>query len=157
MKHTTRIITSWMFVLFLCITVVAQTRQPYLTGNLRGSVADAAEVAPIKYAFVLVHGRSEKGDISVKPDEYGRFDLRLPVGLYDVFVAADGFSPACKKVEITADHTTTFDVRLQPDSQHLQSNFAPRTLLRVVPAAALPPARAFIGHGHGYDATRGRS
>jgi hypothetical protein len=157
MKYTTQIITAWMFLLFLCVTVVAQSKRPYLTGNLSGSVVDAVEVAPIKYAFVLVHGRSETRDITVKPDEHGRFDLRLAVGLYDVFVAADGFSPACKKVEITADHRTTFDVRLQPDTQHLQSNFAPRTLPRVVPAAALPPASVVNGHGYTHDAIRGRS
>jgi hypothetical protein len=73
-----------MFVLFLC-TVVAQHRRPYLTGNLVGSVADAAEAAPVRYAFILVHGRSDTQAITVKPDEHGRFDLRLAVGLYDVF------------------------------------------------------------------------
>jgi hypothetical protein len=102
MKHTPRIITSWVCMLFLCIAVVAQNKQADLRGNLRGSVADEAEAAPIKYAFVFVHGKSGKADITAKLDERGGFDLRLPVGLYDVFVAADGFSPTCKKVEITA-------------------------------------------------------
>jgi Carboxypeptidase regulatory-like domain len=125
MKHTARLITSWTCLLVLYITVVAQTRKPDLTGNLRGSVADAAETAPIKCAFVLVHGRSGKRDITVKLDENGKFDLRLAAGLYDIFVAADAFSPTCKKVEITAGHTTAFDIKLQPDNEHLQSHVAP--------------------------------
>jgi Carboxypeptidase regulatory-like domain len=148
MKHTARIITSWVYVLFLCIAVVAQNKQPDLSGNLRGSVADEAETAPIKYAFVLVHGKSGKGDITVKLDEHGGFDLRLAVGLYDVFVAADGFSPTCKKVEITAGHTTSFDVKLQPDSEHLQTNIAPLALRWGVPATA--PLSASVVHGREY-------
>jgi hypothetical protein len=91
-------------------------------GDLRGSVVDEAEAAPIKYAFVLVHGALGKENITVKIDEHGRFNLRLAVGLYDVFVAADGFAPKCNTVEISAARAATFDVRLQPDNEHLQSN-----------------------------------
>ena len=154
MKLTARIFSSWICMLLLCTTVAAQTKQPDLTGHLRGSVADAAEAAAINYAFVFVHGSSGKGDITVRLDGHGKFDLRLPVGLYDIFVAADGFSPACKRVEITAGRTTTFDVNLQPDSEHLQSNFIPQTSFQGSTVAALLSAKLVNIHGYQYDAIR---
>jgi hypothetical protein len=88
-------------------------------GKLAGNVADTSE-APIRYAFVLVHG-SITGNVTVKINERGEFDVSLAPGLYDVFVAADGFAPVCKKIEIKVDASAVFKPGLEPDSEHLQS------------------------------------
>ena len=84
-------------------------------------MADEAENAPIRNAFVLIHSGSGKGDVTAMLDEQGRFRLLLEPGLYDVFVAAEGFAPTCKKVEISIGHATTFKGRLKPDQEHLQA------------------------------------
>lgn len=89
-------------------------------GRLAGNVADTYEEVPIRYAFVLVH-RSITGNMTVKINERGEFDVSLAPGLYDVFVAADGFAPVCKKIEIKANASAVFKPRLEPDSEHLQS------------------------------------
>ena len=80
-----------------------------------------AERAPIKYAFVLVHQHSGSDDHKANIDSKGRFNMRLAPGLYDVFVAADGFAPDCKRVKVVMGKTTTFNVALSPDIEHLES------------------------------------
>lgn len=122
MRRATRLIPAVTFLLLTCITAVAQAKPSDRKGNLSGSVTDLAENAPIKYAFVLVHGKAESANIIVKLDARGRFDVRLAAGLYDVFVAADGFSPACKRLKIVVGKTTVYDAKLQPDSEHLESD-----------------------------------
>ena len=107
-------------VLLTSITALAQTVRG--KGRLRGDVADAAENAPIKNAFVLVHSDSSKKDVPAKLNEHAQFSLMLVPGLYDVFVAAPGFSPVSKKIEISRDHTTIFKARLKPDEEHLQES-----------------------------------
>jgi len=108
------------FLLFGCLSVLSQANRTGPDGRLQGVVADVAENAPIRYAFVLVHSGSRKEDTTAKVDENGRYELRLRPGLYDVFVAAEGFVPSCKKVEIVAGSTTTYKARLKPDAEHLQ-------------------------------------
>jgi hypothetical protein len=117
-----RSIFAGFFVLFLSFAVHSQTPSNAHHSELHGDVADAAENAPITYAFVLVHSGSGKGDFTAKLDDRGRFKLALAPGSYDVFVAAEGFAPSCKKVEISLGHTTTFKGRLKPDVAHLQPN-----------------------------------
>jgi hypothetical protein len=107
---------------FLGPSVSAQVKENQKPSELLGNVSDAAENAPIKYAYVLVHNGSDKKDIIAKLDERGRFSLVLTPGLYDIFVTAEGFSPICKKIEISAGHATTYKARLKPDEDHLQSN-----------------------------------
>lgn len=117
---TARFFSMVILVLFICMAALTQTRPQGEEGRLRGDVADAAENVPIKYAYVLVHSDSGKGDVPAKLDERGQFELMLSPGLYDVFVAASGFAPVSKKIEISRNHTTIFKPRLKPDEEHLQ-------------------------------------
>ena len=110
------------FVLLLSLSVHSQTKSNAQRSELRGDVADAAENVPIAYAFVLVHSASGKGDVTAKLGDQGRFRLPLTPGFYDLFVAAEGFAPSCKKVEISLGHATTFKGRLKPDVAHLQTD-----------------------------------
>jgi hypothetical protein len=122
MRSDTRSILAGTFVLLFGLSVHSQTRKDTQRGELRGDVADTAENAPIRDAFVLVHSGSGKGDVTAKLDEQGRFRLPLTAGFYDVFVAAEGFAPSCKKVEISVGHATSFKGRLKPDVEHLQAS-----------------------------------
>lgn len=131
MRRAARFVTAFTFLLLACLTATPQAKPSDSKGNLIGSVADLAENAPIEYSFVLVHGKAENGNITVKPDVRGRFDVRLAAGLYDVFVAADGFSPVCRKIRIVAGQTTAFDARLQPDSEHLESGAQSGSTIRM--------------------------
>ena len=89
-------------------------------GKLSVDVADAAENAPITDAFVLVHSGYGKKDGTAKLTQNRRFEISLEPGVYDVFVAAAGFAPMCKTVEIALGKTTVFKTRLLPDQEHLQ-------------------------------------
>ena len=122
MRTDMRSILAGAFVLLLSLSLHSQTKNNAESSELRGDVADAAEKAPIRGAFVLVHSGSGKGDVTAKLDEQGRFNLPLPPGFYDVFVAAEGFAPSCKKVEISIGHAATFKGRLKPDVAHLQAS-----------------------------------
>jgi hypothetical protein len=119
MRTAMRSLPATIFLLFISLSALTQTR-PESQGKLRGDVADAAENAPIRYAYVMVHSGSGKKDVTVKVDDDGRFELSLTPGLYDVFVAAEGFAPLCQKVEISGDRTIVLMARLKPDEEHLQ-------------------------------------
>lgn len=108
-------------VMFCGSVSVAQSVTSETSGLLVGAVTDAAEKAPIKYAFVLIHQHSGSTDQKASLDSNGRFTLHLAPGLYDIFVAADGFAPKCEKVKVLAGKTRTFDVALSPDTEHLES------------------------------------
>lgn len=116
------VVRFFSIVVLLLFFDTAMYAQPALQGgSLHGSVADAAENAPILYAFVLLRHSGGQGITTIRPGKNGRLDQILEPGLYDVFVTADGFVPLCKKLEITKGRTTTFNVKLKPDSEHLQS------------------------------------
>jgi hypothetical protein len=115
-----RLLLSAAFLLFVTLAVFAQSRKEGQSGELRGSVADAAENAPIRYAVVLVRGGSGKKNVNAKVDERGRFGIVLAPGLYDVFVTADGFAPSCRKIEVSAGRIATFEARLKADTEHLE-------------------------------------
>jgi Carboxypeptidase regulatory-like domain len=89
-------------------------------GKLTGTVADQQEGAPIRCAFVFVHSSYGAGDVTVKPDRYGKFNATLTPGLYDVFVAAPGFAPTCRSVRVDAYQTTVYSPRLGADVEHLE-------------------------------------
>ena len=108
------------FVLFCCASTSGLAEQDTATGKLSVDVADAAENAPITDAFVLAHSGYGKKDGTAKLTENRRFEISLEPGIYDVFVAAAGFAPTCKTVEISIGKTTVLKTSLLPDQEHLQ-------------------------------------
>jgi hypothetical protein len=101
---------------------VAATRSEAGKGSLVGDVADAIESAPISSAFVLIHRGGGSRDTVVRLEPSGKFKVPLPPGRYDIFVAADGFVPTCKVVEIVSDQTTQFSPRLRADVEHAEQS-----------------------------------
>jgi hypothetical protein len=83
---------------------------------------EAVDAAHSDYANSWLTLYADKGDVTSKVDQEGRFELPLAPGLYDVFIAAGAFLPQCKVVEITADHAATFKVMMKPDRLHLQQS-----------------------------------
>ena len=102
-----------------CRTTCGQKARGSSQGNLAGDVADKAENALIAKAILFVHGANGQKDVIVKVTD-GRFQLSLAPGLYDVFVAAAGFAPSCRVIEISEGRMTTYKPRLGPDEEHLQ-------------------------------------
>jgi len=101
-------------------SVIGQVQPPsHDSGVLVVHVTDAFEGAPIPRAFVFLHGRGGAGDRVVRLDPEGRFKATVPVGLYDLFVAADGFTPACIVVSIEAGEAAQPSFKLTPDLEHL--------------------------------------
>jgi hypothetical protein len=101
---------------------VAAARPEANKGVLDGDVADAIEGAPIPSAFVLIHRGGGSRDTVVRLEPSGKFQVPLPPGRYDIFVAADGFAPTCKVVEIVSDQTTWFSPRLRADVEHAEQS-----------------------------------
>jgi len=109
-------------VLFLCLQAVRARQSSPITGKLVGDVADAFEGAPVPRALVFVRGWGGVGDRVVELSSKGRFETSLPPGIYDLFVAAQGFTPMCKKVAIVSGRSIEFKVRLRADSEHMEDN-----------------------------------
>lgn len=80
--------------------------------GLRGKVVYQFDRKPIHNAYVLVH-QNAATDAHVRTDENGKYLIELPVGTYDVFISAEGYSPICRKVEIEADGMMIFDAGLE--------------------------------------------
>jgi len=87
------------------------------TGLFRGAVEGPGKL-PIPNAYVLVH-LGEKPDLVVTLNpETATFSVKIEPGVYDVLIAAVGFSPIAKKIEIADGHTTTVRVQLKPDGKY---------------------------------------
>jgi hypothetical protein len=109
-------------LLFWCFATVVAQQSSSATGKLVGDVADAFEGVPIPGASVFVHGRDGAGDKRIAVGVKGGFELTLAPGLYDVFVAASGFAPMCKKLAIVAGRSVEFKARLRADDEHMQES-----------------------------------
>ena len=121
---STRCVRLLIVQLLACgLTVSAATaRSEASKGILDGDVADAIEGAPISSAFVLIHRGGGSGIrwCGLNLQENSRSS---PPGRYDIFVAADGFVPTCKVVEIVSDQTTQFSQGYEPTS-NMRTEFA---------------------------------
>ncbi len=115
--------TLWTLVTLVCVALWCPiaTSSDASDGTLDGSVVDATENAPIPYAFVFVHAR-RGADRTLRVGSHGEFHVELTPGIYDVFVAASGFSPTCKAVSIRGGETVQFSPKLRADSEHLVGN-----------------------------------
>jgi subtilisin family serine protease len=77
------------------------------TGWLAGTVTDGDTDEPIAGATVEAGGRS------VETNAMGMYQMRLPVGIYDVTASATNYMPVTETdVEILLDETTTVDFEL---------------------------------------------
>jgi subtilisin family serine protease len=88
------------------------------TGLLSGIVTDADTGEPIAGARVEVAGPSDRRAITGAD---GTYELRLPVGDYDVEVSAFGYGSATAAATVTEGATTTLDVALQSVPSHTVS------------------------------------
>ena len=100
------------FILLAATTLISQNAPTLST--LKGRVTDNYEGAPVRQAYVLVHSSgSHSPDIVLPVQPDGRFDVRLPVGYYDVLVTAVGFDPTCAKLQIAPEKSTEYNPRIQ--------------------------------------------
>ncbi|MGD0445627.1 MAG: carboxypeptidase-like regulatory domain-containing protein [Edaphobacter sp.] len=121
MRAIVRFFPIVVLLVFLNMGVNAQPTSGAEGGSLKGRVTDVAGNALVQRAFLLLRHSGSHGITTVTPGKDSQIDEVLEPGLYDVFITADGFTPLCKKLLITKGQTTTFDVKLKPDSEHLQS------------------------------------
>lgn len=107
---TSRTVMLW--VLFLVFALLCSTE---LVGEkpagVRGKVVDTIEHAPIRNAYVLAH-RDGSMDKTTRTDGTGSYSIELPPGIYDVFISASAFSPACRKIDVQPDGMMIFDAVL---------------------------------------------
>ena len=80
--------------------------------------------AVIPNAYVVVHwdpvsstgsksNAHEKQNAIATTDSDGRFSVKLPEGIYDVFVTAAGFSPHCDKILLKNNEEKKYEVKLK--------------------------------------------
>ncbi|MFC8616013.1 S8 family serine peptidase [Micromonospora purpureochromogenes] len=79
------------------------------TGTLTGTITDAATGAPIPGATVTLTGTASR---ELTTSTNGTYSSRLPVGDYQVAVAAFGYKTKAVPATVTEDATTTLNVAL---------------------------------------------
>ena len=92
--------------------LVQQIVQGVLSTGVMGKVVDNSEQAPIRNAYVLAH-RDGGTDVYTRTDAWGHYAVSLPLGIYDVFISADGYSPMSRKVWVTPNSMMVFDAVLE--------------------------------------------
>jgi len=97
----------WMIVGLLLLTNLLGENP----SGLKGRVVDQGEHASIRNVYILAH-RTGGTDKTVRTDASGKYSIELPPDIYDVFISADGFAPACRKVKIEPDGMMVFDATL---------------------------------------------
>jgi hypothetical protein len=90
--------------------------------DIRGSILDDAESAPIRQAHVWVHEQSGRSSIEARPDASGDFAIHLPPGYYFVLVGAPGFAPFSKSVWVQPNKPIVLRVRMLPASENMQES-----------------------------------
>jgi hypothetical protein len=106
--------------IFLLLSLAAISTK---AGALSGTVKDS-EGAAIAGAHIVIHqdtsgdsslrdNKSVPADITVVTDGSGVFTVELPPGFYDVFVAANSFSPHCAVIRIKAAGSLKYSVKLK--------------------------------------------
>jgi hypothetical protein len=77
---------------------------------------------PATNAYVEAYGFVRKYDSKksfvLKSSRPGQYEASLPPGVYDVFVSAGTSLPACKRVLIKADSTTSWTLKLEIDYEY---------------------------------------
>ena len=100
-----RFLKTFSVAFVLSVVAFAQAEDD----TVKGAVVDATDYA-IANARVFFHrdptGSAPSTDVGAKQDgevatdKNGNFEMRLPQGIYDVFVSAPAFSPYCKKIRV---------------------------------------------------------
>ena len=99
-----------------------ETQKPVLDSHesgVRGRVVGTVDLIPIRNAYIVVH-RDGAADAHVRADATGRYAVPLPVGIYDVFIAADGFSPTSRKIEVSPNGMMIYDAVLEFNTLGMQ-------------------------------------
>ena len=107
-----------IFCVLLCLVAALGQSPSDEKGVLTGDVADVTN-APIPQAYVYVHAAGGQSH-AVGLDATARFVLSLSPGFYDVFVAANGFTPTCKLIRIFPGGKERFAPRLRADVEHAE-------------------------------------
>lgn len=111
-----------VIVLFVVASAVSQTpvRTQGQSSTVTVTVRDPLG-ARISKAFLLVRTDALERDnpkpfyLELRTDKYGRATAMLPSGFYDVFVAAVGFAPSCRKLRVSNGAPASLKFALQVD------------------------------------------
>jgi hypothetical protein len=94
--------------------------------SFRGTVTDSSET-PISAAMVVIHWDSAgstvglttnvgiKDNLVIRTKGDGTFQVDLPPGFYDVFVAAMAFSPTCRRIRVKGGEGLEVTLRMNAD------------------------------------------
>lgn len=113
-----------MLVLCLSFGIAHGDQKPEGSGIVSGSVVDAVH-APIAGAYILLHG-SGVSDVRATTDQNGRFSATVGPGIYDVFVASNGFAPNCGEVTVQKGKQAQHNATLKVSAFANADEFSPR-------------------------------
>ena len=93
----------------------AQSKEPAheRPSGVRGTVVYRFDHAPIRDAYIVVHGDGSDTVQVGRGNNDGSYSLELPPAIYDVCVMARFYSPTCRKIEVTTDGMMVFNVMLE--------------------------------------------
>ena len=115
-----------LFLLSLLYASVcsAQSKEPAheRPSGVRGTVVYSFDHAPVRDAYVVVHGDGSDTVKVGRGSKDGTYSVELPPAIYDVCVMARFFSPTCRKIEVTPDGIMVFNAVLEANSLGMQSD-----------------------------------
>ena len=88
-------------------------------GRFQGTVFDSAKASISNATIIIRSKRFPNKTTTIKSDKDGKFDVKLPLGYYDVFVTAGGFAPACTEIEVKKDKPSKYQPRLKPSMENI--------------------------------------
>jgi hypothetical protein len=111
-----------LLVLWMIAPGIASAGTPF-----KGAVTDASDT-PTAGAMVLIHWDPAgstiglttnigiKQDLVIRTRQDGSFQVDLPPGFYDVFVAATAFTPVCRKIRVKPGQNLETSFRMNADA-----------------------------------------
>ena len=104
----------------LTLLLLSQSLSGQNPSGLRGTVTSVTH-KPVANAYVLLH-RTGAHDVHVRTDMEGKYEVALPVGIYDALISADDYIPVCRRVRIEPHEMMNFDAVLQIDFTKVRSD-----------------------------------
>ena len=119
MRNSKWFVAAAMIFVFCLGSPISSANQARQEGKLTVKVLWGDFNDPARDAVVYVQGYLGRSSTVVSSTRPGWFETSLQPGLYDILVGEGSTLPVCKRVEIKADDTRIYTIKLEPDLEHL--------------------------------------
>jgi hypothetical protein len=119
LMHSSTASVKELFVLLFVALFADQSVLSENSSGLKGTVIYKVDHAPIRGAYVLLRSNDGK-NMQVRAGENGGYFVKVPPGIYDVLVGANGFSPTCRKIKVDPDGMMVFNAVLDANNIEME-------------------------------------